>query len=164
MTADYLNLLGVQQWLLRPEVSLGQQISERKHESDSSSAVEQNDSSSADQFHVYAAVSLRNENSQWLWVIDQSSLTAEELKLLDKILVATGSEWQEIGIADGYISSIELKELMHSDIQAVVLFGREHADFFRGLPVFVTAEIAELIDDPEKKRQTWQGLKKLMQV
>jgi len=86
-------------------------------------------------FYVYAAVSLRqhgNIQKRWLWIVDQPSLSREELKLLDNIVTATDSEWAE---------SVE---------------------FFANQSIFVTSSISKLVSDTDKKRETWQGLKQLM--
>jgi len=117
-------------------------------------------------FYVYAAVSLRqsdNEQQKWLWIVDQTSLSREELKLLDNIVTATDSEWAESGLADGYMGDGQLKDLLDDDLNEVVLFGSSHAEFFANRRVFVTFSITKLVDDADKKRQTWQGLKQLMQ-
>jgi len=118
------------------------------------------------EFFVYAAVSLRqygNEQKRWLWIVDQASLSREEIKLLDNIVMATESEWEESGLADGYIGDDQLQSLLNDDISEVVLFGSSHVEFFVNKRVFVTSSISQLVADGDKKRQTWQGLKLLMQ-
>jgi len=118
------------------------------------------------EFFVYAAISLRqygNEQKRWLWVVDQASLSREELKLLDNIVMATESEWEESGLADGYMGDDQLQSLLNDDISEVVLFGASHVEFFVNKRVFVTSSISQLVSDGDKKRQTWQGLKQLMQ-
>jgi len=52
---------------------------------------------------------------------------------------------------------------LDDDLNEVVLFGSSHAEFFANRRVFVTFSITKLVDDADKKRQTWQGLKQLMQ-
>jgi len=77
-------------------------------------------------------------------------------------VIATDSEWAESGLADGYMGDDQLKELLDGDLTEVVLFGSSHVEFFANKRVFVTYSISKLVNDADKKRQTWQGLKQLM--
>lgn len=116
-------------------------------------------------FYVYAAVSLRqhgNIQKRWLWIVDQPSLSREELKLLDNIVTATDSEWAESGLADGYMGDGQLRTLLDDNVSEVVLFGSKHVEFFANQSIFVTSSISKLVSDTDKKRETWQGLKQLM--
>ena len=122
---------------------------------------------------AYAATSLRfdsqGQQCRWLWVLPQSSLNAEELKLIDKIVSATGSAWESSSIADSYLDADKLENTLVQNLSAVIFFASEVSwDAFEQHSLFsekrfLYADSAKnLIDQPEKKRIVWQNLQTLM--
>lgn len=122
---------------------------------------------------AYAATSLRldsqDQQCRWLWVLPQSNLNAEELKLIDKIVSATGSAWESTSIADSYLDADKLEYTLEQNLSAVIFFASEVSwDAFEQHSLFsekrfMYADSAKnLIDQPEKKRIVWQNLQTLM--
>ena len=122
---------------------------------------------------AYAATSLRldsqDQQCRWLWVLPQSNLNAEELKLIDKIVSATGSAWESTSIADSYLDADKLEYTLEQNLSAVIFFASEVSwDAFEQHSLFsekrfMYADSAKnLIDQPEKKRIVWQKLQTLM--
>lgn len=155
--------MGIQQWRLRSDLDISAQTSlSTDNAGDASRVTNQSDMQDAHaSFFSFAALAKRGQQT-WLWVVDQSDLTEDELVLLEKIKAATESSWENNSIADGYMNSQSLAKMLKNELDAIVLFGREHADFFVGQRIFVTDSVNQLMTNPERKRQTWQGLKKLM--
>ena len=170
---DHLQVMGIQRWEQRNVVAKKalttiETVASNKKEIDTAANDKVIKSLSA-----YAACSVRldaqGHQSRWLWVLPQSSLKAEELQLIDKIVAATGSQWEFASIADTYLESESLDKTLSQELSAVIFLATEfswglfeqHTLFFE--KQFIYADSAEnLLAQPEKKRLVWQALQTLM--
>lgn len=196
MSIDYLSLMGVQRWQLKSSfidkdtnsidkdtnfqtITVSKATLERKlilkEKVINEVAVDQQKNKIENTLFVYACTSIR-ENQRWLWLVNQTSLSIEELRLLDKIVVATQSRWEEMGIADNYLDFEALKQYKQQPLSAVILIGANAfndssntdsssqllLDLFKGENILTSPELKTLIDAPEKKRYLWNDLQKLI--
>ena len=170
---DHLQVMGIQRWQQRNVVAKKvlttiETVDCNKKETDKVVNEEVFENLSA-----YTACSVRldaqGQQSRWLWILPQTSLKAEELQLIDKMVAATGSKWEFASIADTYLEAESLDKTLNQELSAVIFLAKEfswtvfeqHALFFE--KQFIYADSAEnLIAQPEKKRLVWQALQTLM--
>ena len=122
---------------------------------------------------AYAATSVRRnrngEDAFWLWVVPQSTLPANELQLLDKIVTATGSSWQASSLADNYLENNELTLFLQNNLTAIIVLAEridwpefyEH-ELYSKQQCLLSASLNDLLNEAEKKREMWHSLQQLM--
>ena len=122
---------------------------------------------------AYAAISVRRnmngEDAFWLWVVPQSTLPANELQLLDKIVTATGSSWQTSSLADNYLENNELTLFLQNNLTAIIVLAEridwpefyEH-ELYSKQQCLLSASLNDLLNEAEKKREMWHSLQQLM--
>ena len=122
---------------------------------------------------AYAAISVRRnmngEDAFWLWVVPQSTLPANELQLLDKIVTATGSSWQASSLADNYLENNELTLFLQNNLTAIIVLAEridwpefyEH-ELYSKQQCLLSASLNDLLNEAEKKREMWHSLQQLM--
>jgi len=171
MQTNHLALMGIQCWQSRGIVNTGSDDSKFHKKSESSASVGLH--TQDEEFAGYAALSQRQtttgEIQKWLWVVPQSSLSMQHLRLLDKIVSATGSQWDSLSIADNYVNRIELDQFLKQSLSAVVILGTTlqwqsfyQSQIYQSKRFIMGVELADLVSNPELKRKIWQSLQKLM--
>ena len=161
MHINHLQLLGVQRWQLKvPSTRLDEK---KEIQVDHHTEISDLKVNAVEGVSFYAAASLRDQQ-RWLWVVEQDSLSIDEVRLLDKILSATGSDWENFGIADSYVDYKFLQQELNRDITAVILMSKsDHKNIFRGQNVINTFQLTELMNDQLKKKKLWTDLKNLIE-
>jgi hypothetical protein len=183
VTVDYLELMGVQRWRLKstidvddstisesvieltPKVEDLEAIPKVLPESNVQALTEEKTTVDPKEvgFSAYVSVSIRKGNQRWLWIVDQPSLSIEELRLLDNILGATKSSWENMSIADSYLNFQQIKEQLQQETFSVVLMSSlDRSELLMGENILRISSLNELMIDQDKKRKAWNDLQGLM--
>ena len=172
MQINHLPLMGIQCWESRPEINAisdGIKFVKTNEESSSDKQITQ-----GQEISVYAAISQRQtqtgELQNWLWVVPHSSLATQHIRLLDKIVNATGSQWESVSIADNYVNQRELDHFLQQPLSAIVIMGKMmhwqgfyQSQIYQSKRFIMGIELADLFNSPELKREIRQSLQNLME-
>jgi len=170
---DHLQVMGIQRWQQRNIAAKQAVKSVEPFENKMKILNAVIDEEVAKNLSAYAACSLRldtqGQQSRWLWVLPQSSLQAEELQLIDKMVAATSSQWEFDSIADSYLDPESLDKTLCQDLSAVIFLAAEiswtafeNHRLFSEKQFIYADSVKNLITQPDKKRQVWQDLQTLM--
>ena len=170
---DRLHVMGIQRWQQR-NVTAGQTLQTIETTSNKNEKIyTKANNAVSENLSAYAASSLRldsqGQQSRWLWVLPQFSLNAEELKLIDNMVAATGSQWEFTSIADTYLDTESLNKTLSQDLSAMIFLAQEvswaafeqHSLFSEKQYIYIDSA-KNLIAHPERKRLAWQALQTLM--
>lgn len=177
---DHLSLMGIQRWHQRKSLDAVDPIGDHpKVEADSHSLdnkVREVDSTTASEgVSAYAAISVRRnaygEQRRWLWMTPQPTLSANERQLIDRMVVATESQWESVGIADNYFDRDELERFLQEDIAALVVLSNDVSweaitshKLFLEERYIMGFSLSDLQSGNENKKEIWRQLQRLMEV
>ena len=180
---DHLSIMGIQRWQQRenPREVIGDDAADdmprvivnTATNATKSDAINDDQLENKQLLSAYAAISVRRssngEDAFWLWVVPQSTLPANELQLLDKIVTATGSSWQTSSLADNYLENNELTLFLQNNLTAIIVLAEridwpefyEH-ELYSKQQCLLSASLNDLLNEVEKKREMWHSLQQLM--
>lgn len=135
------------------------------------------EATATEKFSAYAATSTRSDSSgqikRWLWVLPQSAFPGQEIQLLDKILSATGSNWESSPLADNYLNETAIADVLTNNISALIILSDESTsnafkDVFENHQLLdvdnyvVTGFLGSMLTNLEEKQSVWKKLKQIM--